>query len=77
MIESIMLFFRGDEIFAMLCILPLSIALAVAVMKMLVKLSAKLIGLRKTGGDDYVDAEYHKEITAELFVPPTQIDTSY
>lgn len=77
MVESVMAFFKGDELLAIVCILPLGAAVVMVVMKALAKLTVKMFASAKFSRESYVDAEYHKEITTELFVPPTQIDTPY
>ena len=77
MIEPFLAFFKGDEFLALACILPLAVVVVVGVMKTLTKLTVKAFGSRKFRKEQYVDTEYHKEITSELFVPPTQIDTPY
>ena len=77
MVDSIMTFFKGDELLAVVCILPLVSAVVMVVIKTLIKLTLKMFSPRNDNKEQYVDAEYHKEITTELFVPPTQIDTPY
>lgn len=77
MVESIMAFFKGDELLAIACILPLGTAIVMVTMKTLVKLTVKMFGPGQRRGERYVDTEYHTGITSELFVPPTQIETPY
>lgn len=77
MIESIMTFFKGDELFAVTCILPLAIGATVFMMRALTRLTLSLIARGKSGKECHPATDYHKDITTELFVPPTQIDTPY
>ena len=77
MVESFLAFFKGDEFLAIVCLLPLGVVVVMGVLKTLVKFTVKIIRSGKSESDQYVDAEYHKEPTSELFVPPTQIDTPY
>lgn len=77
MAETVLAFFKGDELFAIACILPLGAAVVMVMVRSLVKLATKMFRPTKSNNENYSDAEYHKEIATELFVPPTQIDTPY
>lgn len=70
MFESIAAFFQGDGLFVAIYAVLLGTILIIAVARILKK---------RKGADDvhYMDTEYQRENTSQLFIAPKQIDTFY
>lgn len=70
MFEPIAAFFQGDGLLVAIYAVLLGTILIITVARILKK---------RKGADDvyYMDTEYQRENTSQLFIAPKQVDTSY